>query len=135
MNIRTLQNDFILLVGRLLLSFMFVISGVNKIMAFTATADYMSAAGLPAASLLLVLTIAVEVLGGLAIAIGWQTRWAALVIFLFLIPVTYVFHAFWNVDPAQAQNQMNHFMKNLTIMGGMLYLLATGPGRISADRR
>ena len=72
---------------------------------------------------------------GLMIALGWKARWGALAILIFIIPVTLTFHAFWAVDPAQVQNQMNHFMKNLTIIGGMLYVLAVGPGRYSFDKR
>lgn len=129
------QTDLILLVGRVLLSFMFILSGFSKITGFADTAEYMTMAGLPMVTLLLILTIVIEVGGGLMIALGWKARWGALAILIFIIPVTLTFHAFWAVDPAQVQNQMNHFMKNLTIIGGMLYVLAVGPGRYSFDKR
>ncbi len=83
---------------------------------------------LPMPNLLLVLTIVVELGGALMIALGWHARWAALVLFLFLIPVSLVFHAFWKVAAELMQNQMNHFAKNLAIMGGMLYIVARGSG-------
>ena len=65
------------------------------------------------------------------ILLGWHARWAALAFILWLIPVTYTFHAFWGIDPALVQNQMNHFMKNVAIMGGMFYVLAYGSGPFS----
>lgn len=69
------------------------------------------------------------------LVIGWQTRLAAFVIFLFLIPVTLVFHNFWAAPAAMVQDQFIHFMKNLAIMGGMLVLAGSGPGGWSVDRR
>ena len=68
-------------------------------------------------------------------AAGWKARLAALAICLFVIPATLIFHNFWAVDPAQAQGQMIHFMKNLTIMGGMMYVMAFGAGPLSVDAR
>ncbi|MBC8006471.1 MAG: DoxX family protein, partial [Prolixibacteraceae bacterium] len=86
----------------------------------------MSSKGLPMIEVLLVLTIIIELGGGLTILLGWKARWAALVIFLFLIPVTLIFHAFWAVVPAQMQRQFNNCMTIVAIMGGMLYILAYG---------
>lgn len=123
-----------ILVGRALLGLIFLISGIAKIGRFAAVAGYMGSKGLPASELLLVLTIAVEVLGGAAIILGWKARFAATAIFLFLIPVTFLFHAFWGADAATYQNQLNHFLKNLAIMGGMLYIALVGPGPLSLDR-
>jgi putative oxidoreductase len=71
----------------------------------------------------------IELVGGLMIAVGFKARWAAWAIFLFLIPVTVIFHPAW-ADPAQAIA----FNKNLAIMGGMLYVAFMGPGRLSLDK-
>jgi putative oxidoreductase len=128
-----LQNA-VALVGRILLATIFVLSGFNKITGFDGTAAYMTSAGLPFASLLLVLTIAVELGGGILLIAGWQTRWVALAIFLFLIPVTLVFHTSPS-NPGQAQQQMISFLKNLAIMGGMLQVFAFGAGEWSLDGR
>lgn len=132
---QSIQN-FAALGGRLLLAAIFVISGLNKLSDFSGTAAFMSGAGLPAAEFLLVLTILLEVAGGLMIVLGWHTRQLALILFLFMIPVTAVFHNPWAAaDPAQAQQQMIHFLKNLAIMGGLLHLSAFGPGHFSIEAR
>jgi putative oxidoreductase len=132
---QSIQN-FAALGGRLLLAAIFVISGLNKLSDFSGTAAFMSGAGLPAAEFLLVLTILIEVAGGLMIVLGWYTRQLALILFLFMLPVTAVFHNPWAAaDPAQVQQQMIHFLKNLAIMGGLLHLSAFGPGHFSIEAR
>jgi putative oxidoreductase len=117
------------LIGRTLLAVIFIIAGCKKIIGFTGTAGYMASKGLPMSEVLLVLTIIIELGGGLMILIGWQARWAATAIFLFLIPVTYVFHPAWS-DP----EQFNAFFKNLAIMGGMMYIMVHGSGPLSLRR-
>ncbi len=123
------------LVGRILLAAIFIKAGWGKIGGWEATAGYMAAKGLPLVPLLLAGTIVLELGGGLMLALGWKARWAALAIFLWLIPVTVIFHAFWGIDAAQVQNQMNHFLKNVAIAGAMLMMFAFGPGAYSLDRR
>lgn len=126
------------LIGRLLLSNLFIVSGFKKLTALGGTAGYMAAMmpGLDPGliKLLLVLTILVELGGGLMILTGWQARWAAAVIFVWMIPVTYIFHAYWGVPPEQMQMQFINFHKNLAIMGGMLYVIAYGPGAYSLGK-
>ena len=125
------------LVGRVLLALIFVISGFNKLTHFDGTVGYMAMHGLPMVHVLLVASIAIELGGGLMLLLGWHARIAAAAIFLFLIPITLVFHAFWTVSPSDAmalQDQMNHFMKNLAIMGGMLYIVAYGSGPLSVQK-
>jgi putative oxidoreductase len=118
-----------LLAGRLLLAYLFIDAGYGKIAGFAGTAKYMASKGMAMVEPLLVATIVIELVGGLMIAVGFKARWAAWVIFLFLIPVTAIFHPAW-ADPAQAIA----FNKNLAIMGGMLYLALVGPGRLSLDK-
>lgn len=127
-------HNFSLLAGRVLLGAIFIIAGFNKLTGFEGTAGYMASTGLPAVGVLLVLTIAIELGGGLMLALGWKARWAALTIFLFLIPVTLIFHHL-GVDAAQAQQQMTQALKNVAIMGGMLYVFAFGAGDWSLDRK
>ena len=119
------------LLGRVLIAQIFLIAGFGKITHFAQTAGYMSSMGLPMADVLLTLTIILEVGGGLMILFGFYTRYAAIAFFFWLIPVTLTFHAFWHADAASMQNQMNNFMKNIAIMGAMVYLAVHGSGPFS----
>jgi putative oxidoreductase len=121
--------------GRIFLALLFVVSGIGKITGYAGTAAVMTSKGLPLVDILLPLTIAVELGGGLLLALGWKARWAAAVLFLFLIPTTLIFHQFWGIDPKLVQMQKIHFLKNVAIMGGMLMVLAVGAGPWSVDRK
>jgi putative oxidoreductase len=129
-----LQN-FAALVGRILLALIFIISGFGKITGYAGTAGYMASKGMPMVDVLLPLTILVELAGGLLIVIGWNARWAAAAIFLYVIPVTLVFHNPAGLAGAEAQQQMINLLKNVSIMGGMLGLFAFGPGGFSLDAK
>ena len=121
------------LAGRIMLALMFVIAGFGKIPGFADTSVMMTGAGLPAANVLLVLTILIELGGGAAIMLGWKTRPIALVVFLFTALATVVFHAFWSAPPDKALLQQLMFMKNVSVMGGLLVLYAFGPGEYALD--
>jgi putative oxidoreductase len=123
-----------LLAARVLLAHIFLISGFGKIFKFAGTAGYMASKGMPMPQFLLACSILVELAAGLMLVVGWKTRWAALALALWLIPATLVFHAFWAVPEAQVTMQMIQFQKNLCILGGMLYVLLCGPGRLSLDK-
>ena len=122
-------------IGRILLAILFVVSGFNKIAGFENTVGYIASKGLPLPQLGAVIAIVIELSTGILLVIGWQARWAATVLFLFLIPTTFIFHNFWSVEAAQKPMQTIQFMKNLCIMGGMLYIMAFGAGPISVDNR
>lgn len=123
------------LVGRILLAVIFVVSGFGKVMHYSGTEAYMASAGIPMIGLLLPLSILIELGGGLLIVLGLFTRPVAIIVFLFIIPVTLAIHHFWDLPSAQAAMQQIHFMKNLAIMGGMLMLAAYGPGSWSLDTK
>jgi len=123
------------LAGRILLAALFIVSGFGKISGYEGTAGYMAAKGLPLVNVLLPLTIALELGGGILLAVGFKARWIALLFALFLVPTTFIFHAFWGIDPKEAAMQQINFLKNLSIMGGMLMVFAHGPGAYSVDRR
>lgn len=112
-------------IGRVLLASLFLISGILKITAFSGVVGYMSSIGIPFASLAVPLTILVEVGGGLAIMTGWNARPAALIVALFTVGATLAAHRFWEADPANMQNQLNNFLKNVSIIGALLMLAAT----------
>ncbi|WP_439500068.1 DoxX family protein [Bosea sp. (in: a-proteobacteria)] len=120
-------SDTAKLVGRVLLALMFVLAGYSKIGGYAGTQQYMASAGVPAA--LLPLVIAVELLGGLMVVVGWKTRYAALALAAFTLAATLLFHTNW----AQPMQQMI-FMKNISVVGGFLVLFAAGAGRWSLDR-
>ena len=128
-------QDFAAATGRILLALIFVISGWGKITGFAGTAGYIASKGMPMPEVMAAGAIAVEFLGGLALMAGYKTRWAALVIFLFLIPTTLIFHNPAGLTGQEAQGQMINLMKNLAIMGGMLMVFAFGPGKYSIDKR
>jgi putative oxidoreductase len=122
------------LVGRVLLALIFIIAGFGKITGFEGTVGYMQAYNVPMTQVLAVLAIIVELGGGLMIAVGWKARWGAAAIFIFVLIASFIFHAFWAVPADQAQLQNIMFMKNLAIMGGMLYIIVYGSGPLSVDK-
>jgi putative oxidoreductase len=121
--------------GRILLAAIFLVSGYGKITGFEGTVAYIASKGLPLPQVAAAAAAAVELGGAILLIAGWHARCAATVLFLFLIPTTLIFHNFWSADAAQVQNQTIHFMKNLCIMGGMLYVMAFGAGPLSVDSR
>ncbi|HSM85664.1 MAG TPA: DoxX family protein [Candidatus Limnocylindrales bacterium] len=118
--------------GRLLISILFILSGLGKLLHFSATAGMMASTGIPLARVALVLTLIIEIGGGLALLLGFQMRYAAVIMALFLVPVTLTFHNFWAYQGAQQQEQMVNFLKNVAIMGGLL-LAASAPVRAAAS--
>jgi putative oxidoreductase len=123
------------LLGRVLLSQIFLFSGVMKIVNWSTTAAHMEAEGMVAVPFFLAAAICIEIGGGLLVLMGWKARFAAIVLVLFLIPVTAIFHDFWKYEGAAQQNQLQHFSKNVTIMGGLSMLAAAGAGALSLDGR
>jgi len=114
--------------GRVLIALMFVMSGIGKIAAYSGTQGYMESVGVPGA--LLPLVILLEVAGGIAIIVGWQTRLAALALAGFCVVSAVLFHANFG-----DQTQMIMFLKNFAIAGGFLFLVANGPGAYALDNR
>jgi putative oxidoreductase len=116
------------LAGRILISAMFLTSGVGKITGYAATQDYMQSMGVP--GVLLPLVILLEVAGPVAIILGWKTRWFAAAIAGFCIISALLFHSDFS-----DQGQMINFMKNVSISGGFLIIVAFGAGPLSLDAR
>jgi putative oxidoreductase len=116
--------------GRLLLAAIFILSGIGKVAAPAATIGYIASTGLPFATLGFAAAVAVELGGGILLAVGYQTRIVATVLALFSIVTALIFHhAFGD------QNQMIHFLKNVAIAGGLLQVAAFGAGAFSIDAR
>jgi len=123
------------LAGRILLAVLFIFSGIEKIVDPAGTTGYMKSAGMPLPQFFLVASIVLELGASAMLVVGWKTRWAAFALFLFMIPLTVLFHNPFASDPSQFQMQMIHLMKNLAIIGGLLMAAAFGPGAWSLDRR
>src|SRR5262245_64475812 len=121
------------LCGRILLSAIFLFSGVGKLMDWSGTAGGMEKHGMVAVPIFLAGAIALELGGGLSVLLGWKARWGAVALLVFLVPATLIFHNFWAEEGAARMNQMTHFMKNTALMGGLLMVVAVGPGWFSMD--
>jgi len=126
-----LAKDYGPLLGRILIALIFLKSGVEKIIGFSAVAGFMTLKGMPAAEVLLVGSIVFEIAGGLMVLLAWYARWGALLLIAFIVPATLIFHNFWTLEGAQYMNQVNHFMKNLSILGALVFILGMGPGPLS----
>ena len=127
-------NDAFLLAGRVLIALIFVSSGIEKFIDLSGTAASIASKNLPMPAVLAVATAAVELGGGVLVILGWQTRLSALALALFTAIAAYFFHDFWHYPPgAEHTNNMIHFMKNISIIGGFLMLAGAGAGRYSID--
>jgi putative oxidoreductase len=122
------------LLGRVLIAAIFVLSGASKISGFEGTVGYIASKGVPFASLAAVAAIVVELGGGLCLIVGWKARWAAAAMLLFTVAAAIIFHNFWGAAADQAQNQMIHFMKNISMAGGLLFVIIHGSGPASVDK-
>lgn len=129
------QRPTTALVGRLLIAAIFIVSGIAKLTDTSGAAGYMSAAGVPQAETLAIVAGIAELAGGLALAFGFLTRLAAIGLFVYMVIITVVMHAFWNLDGAESKVQLVQFFKNLAIMGGILQVAAFGPSRYSIDKK
>lgn len=127
------SNDTLVLIGRVLLGWIFVTAGWGKLMGMAGFATYLTGLNVPAAGLLSVVVPPVEFLIGVALILGIATRYAAIVCFLFVFFATLIAHRYWEFSGAQLAAQQTNFLKNLSIMGSALLLFVVGPGRFSLD--
>jgi putative oxidoreductase len=120
----------VVLIGRILLSIVFILSGFTKLTALGATAGYFGSMGIPAPMVVAVLVGLLELLGGLAVLLGFRTREAAFALAVFSVASAFVAHLDWS-----DMMQLINFQKNLAMAGGFLVLGAYGAGRLSVDAR
>ena len=123
------------LAARLLLAALFIPAGLSKIGGFAGTAGYIGSVGLPFPELGAAIAIVVEVGAGIALLLGFGTRWAALALALFTLAASFFFHAYWALPAEQQMMQQLMFMKNIAVTGGLLALAAFGAGAWSVDAR
>ena len=119
---------FAVLIGRILLVLIFLKSGIGKIENFQGTAQYMAKFGMPYTHFFLVGAIFFELVGSITVILGYFARFGTVLLLIFLIPTTLIFHNIFK-DP----QMMIQFMKNVSMFGGLLVLLSFGPGRFSFD--
>jgi putative oxidoreductase len=125
-------SDFVLLVARVLLGWIFVRSGYGKVMDMGAFAATFPNRGLP--TFLAYIAAPFEFFGGICILLGLATRYVAAIFVVFMLVATFSSHAYWTfTDAAQRRIQDVNFYKNISMLGGILYLFVTGPGRLSVD--
>ena len=123
------------LIARILLALMFLLAGLSKFAGLEGTAGYIASKGLPLPQLLALGTAALEVAGALLLIVGWHARWAALVLAAFTLLATMLFHNFWAMPADQQMMQQLMFMKNLSVVGGLLVVFGLGAGTLSLDQR
>ena len=128
------------LLARLMIAAIFLMSAVaGKIMNFNGTVEKMAAEGVPSPTILLGGAIAFLLIGGVSLVLGYKARLGAFLLLVFLAAATYYFHDFWKLPadaaPAAMQGEIIAFMKNLALMGTMLFVVANGPGPWSLDGR
>jgi putative oxidoreductase len=124
-----LDSAYLTLIGRVLLGLIFLVSGINKIADPQGTQQYMTMMGMTwMTTLFYIGAVAVELAGAISLMLGYRAKAGGWLLFLFLIPTTLIFHTNF-ADP----NQMIHFLKNVAMMGGLLYVARYGAGRYSMD--
>jgi putative oxidoreductase len=112
------------LLARTLLASIFLISGTRKLMGFGMVAEMMAGKGFPMASVFLMATIALEIVGGVMLIANWNARYAAFALAAFTLAAGAIFHGFWHAAPSAFINEFNHFLKNVAIVGGLLLVAA-----------
>ena len=132
--LNSLKNPLDLL-GRILIAALFLPAGFGKISGFAGTVAYATSAGLPMPQIGVAIAIVVEIVGSLAILLGWQARWAALILGFFTLVASFFFHNFWGVPAEAAGMQQLLFWKNIAVVGGLLGYAAHGVGAWSVDGR
>ena len=129
------RQGFPMLIARVLLALMFLLAGLSKFGGLEGTAGYIASKGLPMAQVLAVATAALEVIAAVMLIVGWQARWAALALAAFTLLASVIFHNYWALPADQQMMQQLMFMKNLSVVGGLLAVFVFGAGTLSLDGR
>jgi len=130
-----LDHPVVPLLGRLMMAYIFATSGIGKVFGWSGNVGYMSTRHLPLIPVLLAVAMMIEVAGSVCLVTGYQARIAAFVMFWYTTAVTVLFHNYWEASEAMAGMQETHFRKNLAIMGGLLMLAYSGPGKWALGQR
>lgn len=132
----TKNSDLMILIGRIMLAWVFVGSAYGAMTNFSGSVSYFRSLNLPAPELFTTTTVALEVLISAGLILGIGTRYCAVLVCLFVLLATAIAHRYWEYPAGPQQfGQYNNFLKNISISGGALLILVTGGGRFSLDRR
>lgn len=126
-------KSYVSVIGRVLLALMFIQAGYAKLVGIQGTAGYIASVGLPFPAVLAVLSGLVELVGGIALVVGFKVRWAGLALALFTLAASFLFHPYWSVPADQQMITQLLFMKNMSVAGGLLLVSALGAGPLSLD--
>ncbi|MFM0294681.1 putative oxidoreductase [Burkholderia sp. WP9] len=129
------QKDAVILVARILLMVLFIMFGWSKLTGFAGTVAYMTSSGAPVPELSAVIAVVMELVVGIALLVGFFTRPLALLLAVYTLGTAIIGHHYWNMTGAMQYDNMIHFYKNISIIGGLLLLCVTGAGKYSIDRR
>jgi putative oxidoreductase len=130
----SMLRGILTVLARVLLCTIFFMAAVgNKIPHFNDVAKVMASVGIPAPQLMLVGAIVFLIAGSLSVIIGFRARLGATLLLTFLVLASYYYHPFWKIEGQAQQDPMIHFMKNLSMMGAMLFVMANGSGPMSVD--
>ncbi|MGB3463053.1 DoxX family protein [Rhodanobacter lindaniclasticus] len=129
------RKDELLLLARILLMVLFVKFGLDKLTGFTATVTYMTSTGMPLPGLLTLIAVLMEFVVGILIVLGFYTRPLALALALYTLAAALIGHRYWNMEGMAHYLSMISFYKNISIVGGLILLGITGPGKYSLDKR
>lgn len=127
------MNNIMHPLARFFVALIFLLSGVGKLFGFSDTAQMMAGVAFPAPSVFLTCAIAIEIIGGTLLLVGYKTGYAAVALVVFLIPATIIFHAANVADPVHGQEQMINMLKNLAIIGALIKFAADGAGAFAVD--
>ena len=130
----SLQNP-LALVGRLLLALVFLPAGISKVTGFAGMVGYTASVGMPLPQVATAIALVIEIVGGVALIVGFGTRWAALALAFFTLVASFFFHNYWTLPADQQMIQQLMFFKNIGLVGGLLVLAAHGAGAWSLDAK
>jgi putative oxidoreductase len=131
------MNAYLHPIARFLMALIFLMSGFNKLVAFGTMSGFLGSLGWPAPALWLALAVIIEIVGGLALLLGWKARWGAAALIVFTLAATIFVHGALLSKAADAQakqDQMVNILKNIAIIGGLLKFYVDGAGRYAVDR-
>lgn len=126
------MKNIIDLIGRSLVAVIFIYDGLDSVFYFQKTKELMTSYGLNwQQDVLLLISIVLLLVGGTLVLIGYRASFGSILLLLYWIPVTFIVHSFWNETGEGLRLELNHFMKNLAIAGGLFIILVNGSGRYS----